>query len=356
MELIYLFTSLKRHEQVEAFSYNCQYVVRKKGSPVEKDIQTIGNSCFIVTFSIDSESKEAAHDLSDLNDAFNTAFPYQGLEKGRPAICHCLENGASSYFNKKLYPKMNDFERLLREYIYLKQQVSIAALEEQIGQEADEENKNVLKSKKSSLNRLFSNKPLEEMDFTEIYTKLFIDSRFCDEIKKRFFPEGEGKITTAYKVTKDEYLKFITETEENVVWSDLSEGKLEIIRINYDTIKKIRNDIMHAHNFDYKHFSESFNLIKTVLDELKSELSQLIMFPDNTQSIEGIIAALRTFASALDESRPDFERQFSKTWLGFANQLESFVDEEVMNKLLGIPLEEGEETDETAIQTSEIPS
>ena len=42
---------------------------------------------------------------------------------------------------------MNDFERLLREYIYFKQQIVIANLDEQINNQSDESYKKTIKRK-----------------------------------------------------------------------------------------------------------------------------------------------------------------------------------------------------------------
>ena len=338
MELVYLFSSINNQEKVEEYSYYDRYDNKINGKSIEKTILSIGNTGFIVRYSIDSESCKAAQALLNVNCDFSSNFE-----------CHCLADGASAYFNKMLFPKMNDFERLLREYIYFKQQIVIANLDEQINNQSDESYKKQLKEKQRSLRNLFNKKPLEEMDFTEIYTKLFVDSRFCDEIKRRFFPENEGKNSSLYKVTKEEYLEFINNQEERILWFDLTEGNLEIIKNNYSKIKKIRNDIMHAHNIDYNYYCESDMLINNVLEELRKELSQIISLPASSINIDGVIAALKTFAIAIDSSRPEIDRKFARLWLNHSHQLNGVISDDTISELLEESTQESSESDEITV-------
>ena len=244
---------------------------------------------------------------------------------------------------------MNEFERLLREYIYLKQQISIASLEKQIEQEKNLELKEHLLGKKRSISQLFSKKTLEELDFTEIYTRLFVDSEFCDVIKRKFFPVNNGKTGKEYKVTKDEYLSFINNQKEHIIWSDLSDNQLDIIKINYQKIKAIRNDIMHAHNIDYNLFHNAETLMNNVLKALKTELAKIISIPVNTLNIEGIITALRQFAITLDSNRSDFEQRFAQLWLRHSHQLDGIIDDDLRDELLNAASEEREGKDAVTV-------
>lgn len=295
MKLVYLLIKLDNEKEVENYSFNYKYYVKYRGQPIKKTINKIENVFYVVAFNSTSESLEAAHDLSDLNSEFINKFS-----------CKCIADEASAFFNRKLYPLMNGFERILREYIYFQLQISISRLDEQLHNESDKVLKKDLQEKRQSLCKFYEKKPLEEMDFTEIYTKLFIDTRFCDQIKQRFFPENSEKKATAYKVTKDEYLEYISSQQEHIIWTDLTEGKLENIKKNYKTIKTIRNDIMHAHNINFSTFIEAKELLESVIKSLNNEINQLIKLPEPAKNIDGIIDALKLLYSIIDDISPDW--------------------------------------------------
>ena len=96
----YLFTSNKYKVDLERLA------VPEK---ITKEIIEIENSeCWTLLISVVGEGKEAAKILDPLNR--------QVCEKYKPTV---LTNECSAYFNKALYPIVNEFERKLRKLLYL---------------------------------------------------------------------------------------------------------------------------------------------------------------------------------------------------------------------------------------------
>ena len=99
MELQYLIESEERAEQCLALAGDKE---------VAHDKYKIDNDYFIVTLNLKTNDRKAAFRLSDLNDAV--------VEKNNPTV---LVNGSAAYFNKILFPLINDFERKLRKLLYV---------------------------------------------------------------------------------------------------------------------------------------------------------------------------------------------------------------------------------------------
>ena len=95
-----------------------------------------------------SDAEELAKHLSYINDEVVKSFKLT-----------TLRNDASAYFNKRLYPLANEFERELRRFLYLKNALYTG----------EKVKKNI--------------EGLESKDLGEIYQLLFVDEDFCKEIK-----------------------------------------------------------------------------------------------------------------------------------------------------------------------------
>ena len=96
----YLFTSDQHKADIETVEF-----VEK----VKKSLRRMENSaCWILVLEVKGESEDAAK----LLDPINT----QICEKYAPTV---LTNECSCYFNKSLFPIINEFERKLRKLLYL---------------------------------------------------------------------------------------------------------------------------------------------------------------------------------------------------------------------------------------------
>lgn len=96
----YLFVSDEYRDEIQ---------VLDKPDKVEIIIEDIeNNKCWIAKISMPGENEKAAIALSKMDTEI--------VEKYKPAV---LTNGSSAYFNKTLFPLINEFERKLRKLLYL---------------------------------------------------------------------------------------------------------------------------------------------------------------------------------------------------------------------------------------------
>ena len=170
------------------------------------EIEPIKNSdCKIVKYISAGNSVEDAKSLSSVNETI--------MDKYKPTV---LTNESSAYFNKRLYPLFNEFERKLRKLLYLK---------------------SALYKNKDDVKAIDN---LEGMDFGELFELLFIDTKCMSETKD---------YVKKYKFSSASLIRHIIEIEENTLWKKLfSDGAVSDFEGEYDTVRRHRNDVMHAHN------------------------------------------------------------------------------------------------------------
>ncbi len=232
----YLFTSDKYKSDIESL------VVKDE---IIKEINEIENSsCWILNLSVDGENEKAAKILNAIN--------IEICEEYNPTV---LSNGCSAYFNKLLFPIINEFERKLRKLLYLG-----SAL-----QGNDEAHKNI--------------KDLESKDLGKIFETLFCDSDFVKNIKS----EINNKKTN---FTRMELIAIIEKIDENTLWDKiLGPDCTETLREKFDEIRKYRNDVMHAHNICLEQFKSAKKLFNKVNEELDIAIGRLVGAVEESKSI-----------------------------------------------------------------------
>lgn len=224
----YLFTSDKYKVELD------HMVVPEK---VTKKIATIENSeCWMFSISVDGESKDAARILDSLNR--------QVCEKYKPTV---LTNECSAYFNKALYPTVNEFERKLRKLLYLASSL-----------QGDEDSQTVIVG-------------LEKQDLGTIFETLFSDATFVKKAKETVTK------TLSWQFTRAELLEAINKLDENKLWTTiLGDDCAKTLCGSFSELRNYRNDVMHAHNIDYERFNTAQTLFKKVNSELDSAIGKLI--------------------------------------------------------------------------------
>lgn len=200
------------------------------------EIEKIDNSdCRIVKYTVGGGDEDSAKLLSAINEIV--------VDKYKPTV---LTNESSTYFNKRLFPLFNEFERKLRKLVYLK---------------------SALYNKKEETKAVYN---LEAMTFNEIFEILFTDRDFMLKLKEKVNDKF-------YKFSSTSIAKLINELPEITLWGKLfKKGAVNNLENNFDTIKKYRNDVMHAHNTNYKNYKDAFKLIKTTNAELDLEIGRTI--------------------------------------------------------------------------------
>lgn len=225
----YLFTNKEHRETIEKYY--------RQQDNIKLDIEEIENSdCWIAKFSTVKNDEASAKRLSVLNDDI--------VQKYHPTV---LTNDSSAYFNKVLFPYINEFERKLRKLLYLKSALSL-----------NPKNVETIRN-------------LEEKDLGEIFTLLFSDTQFVNSVKKSV----NGK---TWQFTKAEILESIQNLHEHTLWDDLMDGgAVPTLRSRFVESKGFRNDVMHARNMDKKAYCAAKELIKKINAQLDSEIGKIIV-------------------------------------------------------------------------------
>ena len=225
----YLFTNKEHREAIEKYSV--------QHNSIEFDIEDIeGSDCWVTKFTTLKNDEASAKYLSALNDDI--------VQKYHPTV---LTNDSSAYFNKVLFPDINEFERKLRKLLYLKSALSSNPKDAQ------------------------TIKNLEEKDLGDIFTLLFSDTKFVNSVKKSVNDR-------TWQFTKVEILGAIQSLDENTLWDELmNRNAVPLLRSKFVDLKDFRNDVMHAHNMDTKAFLTAKRLIKNINEQLDSEIGKIIV-------------------------------------------------------------------------------
>ncbi|MDR0984465.1 MAG: hypothetical protein LBL93_05625 [Ruminococcus sp.] len=235
----------------------------KNYSPPEDIEKTISNNIkdtdlWSVSFSADSNDIDSANKLSDVHDY---------IMKLNPLILEC---GSSAYYNGKLFPLINSFERKFRKLIY----IAFSFLtEEPIKEEA---------------NKLI--KVIEKENLNYIFKFLFFDIKLTSTILNDFYRSNDrdGK----YK--KSELLEFLTNNEEVILWEKMfNKNPSPTLEKEYRDVQKYRNDVMHAHNIRKERYKKSEKLFKQINKELYISIEEMIKNPKTTIGKDFDIKSIR---------------------------------------------------------------
>ncbi|WP_308686124.1 hypothetical protein [Stomatobaculum longum] len=257
MEQEYLFVDERQIGDVKGFEL---------GDGITTDLIEIkGGKCWVWILKCKGENEKVARELDRINKEI--------CEKFNPTI---LINGCSAYFNKSLFPLINEFERKLRKLLYL-----ASSLKEH-----------------KDLNNLITN--LESKDLGSIFDSLFTDDVFFRSVKQKI-----NKMT--WNFTRDEVLCEIRSVEENVLWDSwLGKNCAETLRKNFDVVREHRNHVMHAHNIDYTQFQYARKLFNDINTELDSAIGELLGIIDDDK----IVMSTQDFYNRVATSKPSLSNLF----------------------------------------------
>lgn len=184
-----------------------------------------------------------------------------------------LLDGCTQYFDKKLFPLFNEFEIKLR--MLLKLCCTING-----NPEIDENLKDI-----------------EFKSFGELFELLFTTTEFNNECKKIINQRN-------HNFSKNELLNEIKNINEITLW-DTIVGDNEIIELknNYLTVKKYRNDVMHAHSISYETYQEIHALMLRVNVKLDLFVHKLA---DIHSDLSNNIRDIKVRAKAVDERLKEY--------------------------------------------------
>lgn len=261
MVLEFLFFDKRQRDKIELFN-------KELVSTGNENVQTFpfqitykdfdGFECWIVKYEKSGNSEKDAKQSSDI-----CMRVYQEFS---PII---VTDESSEYFNKSLYPLVNKFERLLRKFLYLK-----------VSQCDEDKFRNIVTD-------------IDQKDFGDIYTMLFVDSSFRaaarDKIKKLN--------------TRAEMFEAIDSLQESTAWHMLvGDAVLSIVKDNFDLVKEYRNDVMHAHNISWDKYKKAKKLFSDANTDLEKEISQLLQYPSAILLSEKAVSTLYDKLMAFNEN------------------------------------------------------
>lgn len=191
--------------------------------------------CWYAQISVNGSDEQAARDLSDIDMYVQEHFAVT-----------LLRSDCSAYFTNKLYPLLSSFERTLRRLLYIFSAIN----------NNDESAKNI--------------KELEEKTIGQIFTILFIDDAFVSRIKDRI------KGVNRDFFSKDYILKLISSVDEKTVWDSLmGDDIVPTLRKNFQEVRSIRNNVMHAHNIHWNEYENSRKLLRKIIKEMDTALDDV---------------------------------------------------------------------------------
>lgn len=252
MLLEYLFFDKSKRSQVEQFNKGLLDrwgKLKKDGLAPNITYKNFDDGDYwIVKYEKDGNREQTAIQLSEISEKV--------CEEVSPII---LTDESSEYFNKSLYPLVNQFERRLRKLLYLKVSLS---------------NEKKIKS---------TIRDIEKKDFGDIYNILFVDNDFRSAAREKI-----KKLNT-----RTEMLEAIDGLSERTVWDILiGNSALTIIKNNFDQIKEYRNDVMHAHNIGYSKYKKAKQLFSEANQELEKQIGEMLQYPSETMVSPGTVDTL----------------------------------------------------------------
>lgn len=191
--------------------------------------------CWYAQISVNGSNEQAARDLSDIDM----------YVQGHFAVT-LLRSDCSEYFTNKLYSLLSSFERTLRKLLYIFSAIN----------NDDESAKNI--------------KELEKKTIGQIFTMLFIDDAFVSSIKAII--KGANRDI----FSKDYILTLISSVDEKTVWDSLmGDDIVPTLRKNFQEVRSIRNNVMHAHNINWNKYENSRKLLRKIIKEMDTALDDV---------------------------------------------------------------------------------
>ena len=263
----YLLQDPAEKEAIEAYDSN---QISKQVFSVDK------KDCWRVQFFINGENEDTAKKLSALDEIIRASFHVT-----------VLESGCSAYFNKRLYPLINEFENGLRKLLYISSAIN--------------------HNEKSSTYNITN---LESQDFGQLFTFLFIDMSFVGKAKE------EVKNRNREFFSKENLIAAIEAIEENTLWDSLLvKDTVPLLRKRFDDVRLYRNDVMHSHHIAWERYREILALFKEINTELHSALHRIegvegesSRKPSFNQMLEGALRTQELLKVIANSMKPSLEQ------------------------------------------------
>lgn len=190
-----------------------------------------GRELYILSFSTNGRTIAGARRLSRLR------------YKLRKEAARLLVDDASLKFAIMLYPRLAEYERKLRCVITLA----------------------ICTGQGNSDERLVND--LEQLSLEQLGERIFCDRSFQNEMKD---------VIKGNSFTKDKIAKRLERLNEDTVWDRLFEPEaLASVRLNYDTLRGVRNQVMHHHLITESYYDKAREMLNDVINELDTYIEKV---------------------------------------------------------------------------------
>lgn len=203
--------------------------------------------------------------LKNTNQFIEYAFKVLGNIKeyldSRDIQFYEIRNECSLYFQKILYPKLQNFECGLRKLL----QIAMCDAEEVLDKAYKRLSDKLSGGKKQEIVEKYGF--INATDLSDIFEFLFVDKTILQPLKEKFSD-------TNWNLMND-----VKDIKINSLWNCIFKQKYEGFELDKfcKDLYNIRNDVMHFHNIDFKSFKEYLKLINKLNKQLERQLDKNIV-------------------------------------------------------------------------------
>lgn len=180
-------------------------------------------------------------------------------------------DGVSSYFCKKAYPLLGEFERRLRELIYiiLVNTFGIEWYNQTVSKEIGDK---IKASSRIKNNGKLIEKALEEMTISDLETYLF--EPYCEKQFEELFKNKE-ELNKVLDMSKEDIASLLEKCIPKSLWDRYFKDKIDDIQVEINEIREFRNIVAHNKNFGLKEYKDFEIKIKSVNLKIKEAIEEI---------------------------------------------------------------------------------
>ncbi|HAR86510.1 MAG TPA: hypothetical protein DCR69_12335, partial [Clostridium sp.] len=219
----------------------------------------------------------------NVNDAKALNYVDNLLRKGESRKDYSIivtYDGVSSYFCNKAYPLLNEFERRLRElvYIILVKTFGIEWYDKTVSDKLDSKVKEISKGKNKAA---LIESALHEMTMNDLEIYLF--EPYSEFELDQFVKNKEVIDNTFSTKSKEEIVLLLEKSIPKSLWNRFFDDKIDDIQQELDKIREFRNKVAHNKEFYEKEYNSFHKIVQSVIYKIKSAIDDINMKEVNSQ-------------------------------------------------------------------------
>ena len=234
-----------------------------------------GVNNYVLCISCERDNLNTAKVLSEISSSLTPKIESIGTK------FYMLSDEPSSYFAKKLYPLVCEFETKLRKLIY----IALFDLDEQANTVVLDKLRANLKKSIGDVKDVPKTNFLEKATLGDLFFFLFDNSEFINEAKSK-----TNTIVNDIEryATKAELIERISQIEEKTIWNKLFAKNFPDFNLPlvYRKLFTLRNDTMHFHTITYDKFENAKKLFQKTNLELDEQISKGIVLESTPENVE----------------------------------------------------------------------